>query len=640
MRASRLRALRVPPDPAAGRDRPVARRRRRLGHLHDRRQLESALAGRDLRGRALRLEQGPGVPEVPRAPVAHRTRASSSRSRATRSRTASCSRAAAGASGTRSTSRPTSTRIATTSGARAPSSRSPRTRTSGCGRAGSATAARRTSPPAGPWWRKTPASATCSRPATRSSRSPRSTPRSPRSRRSRATTLAPGARRSSSPASTSTPASCSGGCWRRSASSSRGRRRGAPLPATLDLEPVSRRPTTLAAETVEAVLRGRCRRPAATASGPPPRRSIVVVAADGLVFTRLCLESVLANAARRDVELVVVDNGSSDGTRDYLAALAERDSRVRSLRNDENRGFGAAVNQGLSVANGDVLVVLNNDTIVPPGWLARLVAHLARPRSASSARRPTGAGTRRRSKPATAHTVRSSSLRGGRSEHDGVAFDIDVATLFCAAIRRDVYERVGALDERFEVGLFEDDDYSRPRARGRAPRRLRRGRLRPPLRRGRRSARSSRPAATRSSSRRTSAASRRSGASPGSRTCAGRTRGTASSSSGSARSSTASCRRTRRCSSSRTATTSSWSSARAAAAGTSRRWRTDYAGHHPGDSAEAIAHLEALREKGRRVHPRSRRRPPGGSTTTSTLRGGSHLRVSRSAANRRVPYST
>ena len=134
--------------------------------------------------------------------------------------------------------------------------------------------------------------------------------------------------------------------------------------------------------------------------------SVVIVAADGLVFNRLCLKSVLLNTADVDIELVVVDNGSTDGTRDYLAALAEQDPRIRVVQNDENRGFGPAVNQGLNAATGDILVVLNNDTIVPPGWLGALSKHLERAEIGWSDRRQTAAATKRKSKAPIALTVR------------------------------------------------------------------------------------------------------------------------------------------------------------------------------------------------------------------------------------------
>lgn len=235
----------------------------------------------------------------------------------------------------------------------------------------------------------------------------------------------------------------------------------APFPNDMLLTTVSRRPTRLPRSTVEIAMK----RPA------PPRveaapldgdgASIVVVTYDNLVFTRLCLESVLANTRETGYELVVVDNGSGDDTPEYLATLAERNSHVRVILNGGNLGFAPAANEGLALARGEHLVILNNDTLVPPGWLSRLLPHLE-----DETLGLVGPVTNRIGNEAEiqadyrtwAEFLRFSERRA--RDRSGEEVDIQVAAMFCLAMRRDVYEQLGPLDERYEIGLLEDDDYS------------------------------------------------------------------------------------------------------------------------------------------------------------------------------------
>lgn len=151
------------------------------------------------------------------------------------------------------------------------------------------------------------------------------------------------------------------------------------FPPDLVLTPVSRRPTVLAPTTVTAVLAAPGAPVRHTPAASRPRVSIVMLSYDNLYFTKLCAETLLAHTDTSDFELIVVDNGSNDGSLEYVWSLAARQPRVRAICNARNRGFAAGTNQGLAIARGDILVLLNNDTIVPPGWLAGLVRHLDDP---------------------------------------------------------------------------------------------------------------------------------------------------------------------------------------------------------------------------------------------------------------------
>ena len=100
--------------------------------------------------------------------------------------------------------------------------------------------------------------------------------------------------------------------------------------------------------------------------------SIIVPCWNQLEFTRQCIAA-LKSHTRPPWELIVIDNGSTDHTDAYLAGVRDMAAvPVTVISNTTNRGFPAAINQGLKVARGDYLVLLNNDVVVTDGWLDQL----------------------------------------------------------------------------------------------------------------------------------------------------------------------------------------------------------------------------------------------------------------------------
>src|SRR5690606_29181961 len=122
---------------------------------------------------------------------------------------------------------------------------------------------------------------------------------------------------------------------------------------------------------------------AALARLPEPRVSVIVLTWNNIDFTRRCLDSIEVHSGYRDLEVIVVDNASTDGSREWLRQWAAQPSAAgharRLVLNDANLGFSAGNNVGLRAATGEVLVILNNDTHVTPGWVRGLCNHLRDP---------------------------------------------------------------------------------------------------------------------------------------------------------------------------------------------------------------------------------------------------------------------
>lgn len=113
-----------------------------------------------------------------------------------------------------------------------------------------------------------------------------------------------------------------------------------------------------------------------------PTASIIIPNYNGAEHLPLCLQSI-AQQTYRDYEIIVVDNGSVDHSIEILSAHA---SAVRVFSFGSNKGFAAAVNYGIQKAEGDYIVLLNNDVELDARWLEVMIFGLqAHPEAGSAA---------------------------------------------------------------------------------------------------------------------------------------------------------------------------------------------------------------------------------------------------------------
>jgi GT2 family glycosyltransferase len=210
-----------------------------------------------------------------------------------------------------------------------------------------------------------------------------------------------------------------------------------------------------------ALMRGLRWPPSRERTGPVPLVSIVVPVYGKLALTRQCLEGIRRTAGHVPHEVIVVDDCSDDGTREYLRA-AESRGELLAVLNEENSGFGRSCNLGAKIARGDHLVFLNNDTIPLPGWLDALVDELETDAGVGAVGSLLLYPSWQVQHAGIAFDTSSRSFhvhRGAPMEAPEVAraADVPAVTGACLAVRRELFETLGGFSAAYRM-YVEDVD--------------------------------------------------------------------------------------------------------------------------------------------------------------------------------------
>ncbi|RJX20674.1 MAG: glycosyltransferase [Ammonifex sp.] len=199
-----------------------------------------------------------------------------------------------------------------------------------------------------------------------------------------------------------------------------------------------------------------------------PKVSIVIPVYNKVEFTAACLHALAKNTTGYDYEVIIVDDCSTDATPQFLSTLS---GDVKVLRNETNRGFARSCNKGASLAAGEYIIFLNNDTVPLAGWLEPMV------RAAQADAKIGAVGSKLL-------------LEDGNIQHAGVVFSrvslphhiyhrfpggfpavnkkrrFNAVTAACMLVRRELFEQLEGFDEGFLNGLEDVDFCLRLRAAG------------------------------------------------------------------------------------------------------------------------------------------------------------------------------
>lgn len=191
----------------------------------------------------------------------------------------------------------------------------------------------------------------------------------------------------------------------------------------------------------------------------PGKVAIVIVSYENLEYTKICVNSIRAYNLKASYEIIVIDNNSTDGTKEWL--MEQQD--IKTIINNENLGFPAACNQGIQIAENDSdIFLLNNDTVVMDNSIFCLRMGLYEETNIGAAGSVSNRVGNNQMISESFNSIDDYFIYCEKNNiYDSSRHDYRIKLVgFSMLFKRKMINLVGMLDENFGLGHYEDDDIS------------------------------------------------------------------------------------------------------------------------------------------------------------------------------------
>lgn len=188
------------------------------------------------------------------------------------------------------------------------------------------------------------------------------------------------------------------------------------------------------------------------------KTSIIIWSHDKFSCLKQCVESIRTYTDAEQYELIVFDDNSTDGTLEWLRIQPD----LITINPEQNMGYLRGYNQGIKIASGDNILLLDNDVVVTHGWLDNLISCLYSDETIGAVSPVTNNAAYAQAIPVSYQNMDEMQAYAEKHNHpNSLAWEERIKLVaYCLLIKKNGVDTIGLLDEIFSPGYLADDDYS------------------------------------------------------------------------------------------------------------------------------------------------------------------------------------